>query len=72
MCAMARIITRAKQLAHNKHGESYVLKIQDAMDIAPDYSDMLNSIGITDPKEQVTVISYLSSLIDIVLERWTE
>lgn len=43
-----------------------------AMNIAPDYSDMLNSMGITDPQEQETVISYLSSLIDIVLERWIE
>jgi hypothetical protein len=42
------------------------------VNIAPDYSDMLNNIGVTDPKEQETVIRYLSSLIDIVLERWTE
>lgn len=42
------------------------------MNIAPDYSDMLNTLGITEPKDQETVISYLSSLIDIVLERWTE
>lgn len=42
------------------------------MNIAPDYSDMLNSIGITESKEQEAVISYLNSLIDIVLERWTE
>jgi len=49
-----------------------VLQIHYAMNIAQDYSDMLNSIGITDSKEQDTIISYLTSLIAIALERWTE
>lgn len=44
-------------------------KIQYAMTLAKDYSDMLNSMGITNFEDQETVISYLSSLINIAFER---
>ena len=42
------------------------------MIIAQDYSDILNSIGISNSQDQETIVSYLTSLINIALERYIE